>query len=537
MQTYIVLNIFRTNETQPSFIVSLMGHSKEYYKIDKSISERVSKGMIYIGDKIQIKEITADGVIFDVLDDSTLSGNSGNILESEEESETSFFYSDIKHEIKPFINPNVHFLPYLCDILPYNLLAVEEMEAQAERNDDGIFTGKYKVGELHASNIKLPLSGMFIAKIIQKTRISTYPTSFNPFFFAIVSSGDVMVKIVFWIESLKQYSSLKVGDIIMVKEYRKKKKWSAFDKIDINTFTESVYFDVEEITAKELVKIKFNKKSISRSIFETVEGKIEYLSVLMRYNCNDTLMEYVLMHVSGKKVVLFYNSDTEFYKINVGIHIVIAELRKMERAGFEFYVSTIYTQFEIKPKQILKKEGISDSDVPKKTKLDENSASEIFGAIGFLPDSFNSLTDITDYFHKELVRKEDDKSREISINLFMKPVFVALSDLIKQSIVLNESKKFIVNSVITRIVDLECVVDYVENGENKKQGSFAIVLDEQLEVFVYENFFSDKHDDNPLLKFKADESELVGKLHHLVIEAFRADENNILYYLTGLIPN
>lgn len=536
MQTYTVLNIFRTNEQQPSFIVSLKGHSKEYYKIDKSVSERVSKGMVYIGDKIQIREITADGIIFDVLDDSMPDSGPRNVLESEGDPDIKFFYSDITHEIKPSVNPNVHFLPYLCDILPYNLLDVEEVEAQAEKNDDGKFTGRYKVKELHASNIKLPLSGTFIAKIVQKTRINTYPTSFNPFFFVIVSSGDVMVKVVFWIESLKQYSSLKVGDIVMVKEYRKKKKWSVFDKIDINTFTESVYFDVEEITAKELVKIKFNKKSIRKSIFETVEGKIEYLSVLMRYNCNDTLMEYVLMHVNGKKVVLFYNSDVEFYKITVGTYIAIMELRKMERAGFEFYVSTIYTQFEMRPKQILKSENTS-SDISKKAKLDESSGSEIFGAIGFLPDNFESLTDITDYFHKELVKKEDEQSREVSINLFMKPVFTTLSELARQSIVLNESRKFIVSSAITRIVDLECVVDYVENGENKKQGSFAIVLDEQLEVFVYENFFNEKHNDYPSMKFKAEESELVGKLHHLVIEAFRADENNVLYYLTGLVPN
>lgn len=525
MQTFSVLNIFRTSEQKPSFIVALVGNGTEYYKVDDSLSERISKGMLFIGDRIRIREATTNGVVFDVINDDP--EDLENIPTIEARPEIEFFYSHTDQKINYLIKPNIHFLPYLCDILPYSILDIDQEEAHAIKEN------QYIIGDQTVSNIKLPLSGMFIGKVVQKTRINKYPTSFNPFFFVIVSSGGAMVKVVFWIESLKEYSGLKVGDVILVKEYRKKKRWSIVDKIDANTFTESIYFDVEEVTAKQLVKIKVPRKGPPKFIFDIIEGKIGYLSVLMRFNCNDTLMEYVLMHIDGKRVVLFYNSDISFYKLQVGCYVTISELRRLARAGSEFYVSTIYTQFEIQEREI---ESENIQETAKRAKMGSMSKPEIFGAIGFLPDMFQSLTEITDYFHKELVNKEDEKSREISVNLFMKPTFISLEDLSKPELVLNESKKFLVHGVITQLADLECIVDYVEDGVNKKQGSFAIILDGKMTVFVYENFFNDRTKDNPSLMFKDSGHELVGKPHYLVIEAFRTGEDTILYYLTGIVP-
>lgn len=517
MQRYIVLDIFRTNEEDQSFIVCVAGAEREYYKIDKSLCGRVAKGMVYIGDTIEVRELTDDGIIFTVLDP-----NGENKLEIGNYQDDNFIYDGTSYIIKPSINPSVRFLPYLCDVMPYSRKPIEEMRAEPDKNESG-FTGRYKVEDLYAYNIKLPLHGNFIGKILHKTRINLYPNSFNPFFFVIVSSGDVMLKVVFWIESLRKYSGLRVGDIIMVKEYRRKKKWAVFDKIDVNTFTESIYFDVEEVTAKELVKIKFDKKGTVKCIFDKISGHIGYLSVLMRYKYNDSLMEYVLLRVGEENVVLFYNSDPEFYRIQVGSWITIYELRRMERSGFAFLISTIYTQFEI---------GGLPEEQTKKTKL---STTEIFGAIGFLPDGFKTVNEITDYAHIELVSKADRNSREVSVNMFMRPVFIGLNELKSQSLVLNESRKFMVNAIITKIAEVDCAVDYLENDENKRQTSFAVILDHQMEVFVYENFFAISQADYPGKMLKSREGELVGRAYNLVIEAFRTDETTVIYYLTGLI--
>lgn len=530
MDAYTVLNIFRTNENPLSFTICIMGDSKEYHRISRCLSDRVSKGMVFIGDRITIREKTPDGIIFEVID-----SDSGELHENE--SDVEFLYS----EIKKIPNTKSGYLPYLCDVLPYSNVDIPEVKASPIYKD-GSFIGRYQVEGQEVSNIRLPLPSTFVAKILQKTRINVYPTSFNPFFFIIVSSNNILLKIVFWSESLKQFSNLRVGDIIMMKDYKLKRKWTMVDKVEPNTFTESVYFDVEEITAKDLVKISFEKKAPPRYIFESIQGEVEYISVLMRYNCNGSLLEYVLLRIDGKMVVLFYNSDVNFYKIQCNTRINIVELRKIVRAGTEMYISTIYTQFEIDlPDVIDKNDNVSknintnknenedsNDENRKRVKMEKNPS--IFGAIGFIPDNFLKVSDILEYSQKENILE-----REISMCLFMKPTPISLADLQKQNLVLNESKKFLINSSITRTSDIECIIDYFEDGECKKQSSFAIVLDDLVDVFVYDNFFTNRFCE--LLVSKANEASLIGKPRNFVIEAFRVDETRVLYYLTGIIPD
>lgn len=535
MEVYTVLNIFRANEHPLSFVICVLGNCKEYYRIDRSLSDRVSKGMVFIGDRIIIKETTSDGIVFEVVD-----GDSGELCESE--SDIEFLYSEPRKTIKPLANPKSGYLPYLCDILPYSNVDVSEVKASPIYKN-GAFIGRYQIEGQEVSNIRLPLPSTFVAKILQKTRINVYPTSFNPFFFIIVSSNNILLKVVFWSESLKQFSNLHVGDVIMIKDYKAKKKWTMVDKVEPNTFTESAYFDVEEITAKDLVRIACEKKAPLKHIFECIEGEVEYISVLMRHNCNGSLLEYVLMRVDGKMVVLFYNSDPNFYKIQCNTKINIVELRKIDRAGVEMYVSTIYTQFEIdihenfdeqqNPKQINLDEqqnfnqiNLDEQQNPKKMKI--SKAPSVFGAIGFIPDNFAKVSDILEYNCKENVLE-----REISVSLFMRPTPIALEDLQKQNLVLNESKKFLINCSITKTSDVECIIDYFENGENKKQSSFAVILDNLIDVFIYDNFFTNRFCE--LLISKASEPSLIGKPCNFVIEAFRVDETRVLYYLTGII--
>lgn len=514
-ETFIVINIYRIYGQSLSFIIALYNKSIEYFDVDKSLSEKVSKGMVFIGDRVTISKTTDDGIIFEVLKDDSQSGPEGaNVVF---ESEVDFYYSGTPRKTIPGNRPKCHYLPYLCDVLPYNNVPVKEARASPIFKN-GVFQGKYMVDGTEVSNIKVPLPSMFIAKIHQKTRINTYPTSFNPFFFIIVSSNNIFLKIVFWSEHLKDFSSLKVGDVIMVKDYKIKKKWAFIDKIDFNTFTESMYFDCDEITAKDLVRIKVDKKGLEKCIFETVKGRVEYLSVLMRHNCNGSLLEYVLTKVGGQSVVLFYNSDAEFYNIRVKSMVEIKELRKVKRAGFEFYVSTIYTQFEL----------CDDlEDTP--TKKPKTAGMYVFGAMGYIPDSFSSLSDITEYEKKEVIH-----GQEVSFNLFMKPQVILAEDLKKQNLLLNEVRKFLVTGCITDVLDAECIIDYSEDETNKKQRSFTVILDNQTECHVYENFFDKRSYSFKHFLSKDDFIGAISRRMHFMIEGFRADESTVLYYLTGL---
>lgn len=598
--SYTVLNIYRIYDSK-SFIIALYNTSIEYFKVAKSMSESISKGMVFVGDKVTIKEITNDGIIFEVSCDS--SENESSITQSE----VDFFYSDNK---KLLGDLQGNFLPFLCDVLPYSNETIKEEKAKPIFKN-GSFIGKYLIDKKEISNIKVPLPQSFVAKVVQKTRINLYPTSYNPFFFAIISSNDIFIKAVFWKETLKSFSSLKVGDVLMIKDYKMKKKWNAVDKIEPNTFTESIYFDVDEITVKELIKIKYDKKTASHNLFETIQGNVLYLSLIMRVNMNGTLMEYVLMKVNGYNVVLFYNSDPEFYKIQPGTKLILNELRKIQRAGETLYISTIFTQFEIEDENNCDKEQIDDKDEAKRIKMDINdqfneefaeceknikddsnikkstveksvftkkefdsemhtkqttkvektihSTQEItkfsaktndtsisfsssnnnedshekmiFGAIGFIPDNFSKFSEAFEHQDKDIIN-----GNEVSLSLFFKPTAVTIDEIKNQSLVLNEIKKFVVNTKIVEVADVECTISYFENNQTKTQGSFQLVLEKDFKIFVYENFFIQNTLD--LRQFEiSNKFTIIGKEVTLAIEGFRADENNVIYYLTGIIQN
>lgn len=512
IEVFTVVNIYRIYGQSLSFIIALHNKTIEYFDVDRSLSERVSKGMVFIGDRVVISNAMDDGIIFEVLKDDQLEMQNADLVL---ESEVQFYYTETSKKISSGRYAKRHYLPYLCDVLPYNNVAVEEAKASPVFKNN-VFQGKYVVNGMEVSNIRTSLPSMFIAKIHQKTRINTYPTSFNPFFFIIVSSNNIFLKVVFWSEHLKDFSSLRVGDVIMVKDYRIKRKWAFIDKADFNTFTESVYFDCDEISAKDLVRIRVDKKGLEKCLFDTVEGCIEYLSVLMRYNCNGTLMEYVLVKIGGESVMLFYNSDTEFYSIRPKSKMRIKELRKTKRAGFEFYVSTIYTQFEL----------LEDPGATKRAKTAETC---VFGAMGYIPDAFPSMSDITEYESKEVIHNQ-----EVSFGLFMRPQVILLEDLKKQCLLLNETRKFLITGCITDVLDTECTIDYTEDEANKKQKSFTIVLDGQIECRVYENFFDKRLYCFGSLQSKNDFVKVMSRKMHFVIEGFRADEDTVLYYLTGV---
>jgi len=516
---YIVINIYRINSMAMKYAIALYSDKIEYFVVDSSLSTRMSKGMIFIEDQVTITDITDDGIIFQIAEGERRDNVN---IPSNIEDEMSVFYGKVPIQVTPNTNVKYTFLPYLCDVLPYSNQEIVEMKANPMfRNNT--FLGKYMVGDDEVSNIRMPLPSTFVAKIHQKTRINTYPTVFNPFFFIIVSSNNIYLKLVFWAEHLGSFSNLKVGEVIMVTEYKAKKKYIYKERVELNTFTESVYFNCEEITVKNLVKIKVDKKGPSPSLFSSVEGTVEYLSVLMRYSINDSLMEYVLMRIGQRNVVLFYNSDLNFYNIRVKSNIRINEMRKVNRAGFEFYVSTIYTQFEMT-------EG--DTENIKRVKIHENEANTcppcIFGAIGFIPDNFESLADVLDYSRTETIHSQD-----VYFNLFMKPYAVSLEDLKKQDLLLNETKKFLIKTYISDITDIECTIDYFEDGSSKKQTSFKIVFEGKVECFVYDNFFESRPANQ---KSKNEFTNLKSKEMYFVIEGLRIDESTVLYYLTGEVP-
>lgn len=524
---YTVVNIFRIDQINLQYIIELYKDQIVYYKVSKSLSDRMSRGMVFQSDKIIITSQNEEGIIFEVYENDD---GSSKEIKSRETSQLDLYYGDTPIKILPFSHSKLNFFPYLCDILPYSINEIKEISGVVPIHNHDTFQGKYLIENKEVSNIKIPLPSSFIAKIHQKTRINTYPTVFNPFLFIIISSNNIFIKAVIWHEHLKNFSSLNVGDVIMVKDFKPKKKWAFIDKVDYNTFTESVYFDCEEITIKDLVKIKMDRQGLVKHLFCTIEGEIEYMSILMRCRLNDCLMEYVLLRVDGKNVVLFYNSDNKFVKIRLKTQIKIVELRKDVRAGFEYYVSTIFTQFTLIDEK--NEKDPKESEFKKlKPNINENESPDyIFGAIGYFPDNFKSLQEILEYSSKEVIH-----CQEIYFSLFMRPVLTNIDDIKKQKLVLNESKKFIFSGIITNILTFEPTVDFYMNDVCQKQSSLTLIFDNRFECLAYENFFNQKACLFGSIGSKEGFEEIIGQSLYFVVEAFRNDENSILYYLTGII--
>jgi len=536
-----VVNIYRRYSLQLLFTAALCNETIEYFNISPAMSDAVSKGFVYLNDYIKITEQTDEGIIFEIYDGQGDASNNDHSKNSPvediskhspvEEGE-SLIYSGakVKSRFSFTQQGSDNFLPFLCDILPYYVANIVAKEAVPIYKNT-YFTGKYLIDENEVPNLKSPIPRQFIAKIHQKTRINTTPNSYNPFFFIIVSSNDIWIKVVFWRESMKSYSNLKIGDIIYVIDYKAKPRLHSIDVIEYNTFTESLYFDCDEITAREIAKVENKSKGKVKNIFETVEGRIEYLSVLMRYSCNLCLMEYVLCRVGGKSIILFYNSDDEFKNIKEGKSIKITELRAMKRANSdsEVYVSTIYTQFELLEDGIGKvRYNINSIDNDSAENEEGGSTkkmkiqSEIFGAIGYLPDNFRNVAEVTEYKLEETVgtRKADTK-------LFMKPIAVSLDSLLQQNLLLNETKKYILSAVVTSVGESSLKIDYYENKSLKQQTARKVVLDGVFDVYLFKNYFID---DQITIENQ------IGQKVFLIIEGFRVDINTVLYYITGIIP-
>ncbi|KAI5177026.1 hypothetical protein PAEPH01_2435, partial [Pancytospora epiphaga] len=527
-KTYEVIDIYRTYGAEKLFTLALRNQSSiEHFKVNPQLSLKISQGLLFVGDVIRIVDEPPSGILFEIVQDEV---PVNNLVEYIDEQDSLILSENTNNDKK--------YLPFLCDVLPYHKTPVDSVKATPFYKEK-VFQGKYSIDNIEITNIKLPLPTQFIAKIHQKTRINMYPNTYNPFFFIILCSNNILLKAVFWRESLRKYSSLKVGEIVYIKNFKNKKKLPFIDRVEYNTFTESVYFDCEEITARELVKIETNKRGTIQSRFETIEGRVCYLSVLLRYVCNSCIMEYLLCRIDGKPVVLFYNSDDDFKRIKEGCQIRITELRRTTRAGFELYISTIYTQFEVN-NEVCSEEyfnEIKDNSGERRSGSLEQSGKrmgtspdrskkmrmkEIFGAIGFVPDYFPSTNEILDYNGTEMIL-----GKEVAVNLFMKPLITTVEELQKVFLLLNESKKHIIQATLVSVNDDELSIDYLENGGGKKQSSKKAVFEGGFECYYFQNFFEGEgkfYTPNPV--------ELVGQQMYFVIESFRADLETVLHYIT-----
>lgn len=299
--TYLkVLEIFRSKKIPSTFFILT---KKDLYKVNQNLYAKILQGYVYKYDIIYITDNNKEnGIKFETVENGT-------------ESDTSEF----KYDYLDYIYHKYTLLPFITDTLPYYDKEVDFLP----------------------ESIKPVISG----KIIYKTRINVTNTS--QYLFFILETDNELFKIIIWKENLK-YSSLNVGDFIGITKFRAGKGYPPQGHIEHNEFSEMGFFNVKELTVHELFKLPgLNTKETFKNIehFKNISGFIKYRSVLNRKS-NHGYSEYYLLMVEDVKVVLFYNSDLNFYNIEAGNRIEITNLRQITRQNATFYISTIFTQFK-----------------------------------------------------------------------------------------------------------------------------------------------------------------------------------------------
>lgn len=406
-------------------------------------------------------------------------------------------------------------LPFLNDTPPYSPLKLPTVKARPIYSSSGLFDGRYLADSCEYVTVDewydrgcpmVPVMG----RVGYKTRMASISCSRKyPYYFLILlTSQSNFLKAVVWGEDLP-YSCMKVGDVIGLHAYRKKVPIEGVSVVEHNRFTEAVYFQCKEVSAKELFGIELERNGeMPRSIFSEVSGEVEYLSVLNR-RYSGSLEEYYLVRIGCFKVLLFYNSAKEFYRIEAGKYLKITNLRTEVRGKFTFYVSTIYTQIEIqggKPQSRVSKasernvvtnsdessvndskpnvgeatyydainfqssseEEKDSSDIDEVLLMDDkggNIDSELLKGISSMDSEDSMITiepspifgaigyipdDFSTVEEMFLKTKETIHEREYELGLFMAPLEIPLGDLQVEveKMVLNESKKFLVEGTL-----------------------------------------------------------------------------------------
>ncbi|ORD94714.1 hypothetical protein ECANGB1_155 [Enterospora canceri] len=548
---YQIIGIFKKHGAIPSYVISLADDERaEMVSVSVKMSRIIEMGAFFEGDFIQVTRDSESGIEFVICgDESRHFATAVDVARIREENNQLEFLLDLN--LTKFLNDT---LPESrnCGVA-YN--ASGALVPTREEHDpiyfepvrlNGSFVGKYRIQGLNneeVGNLQARVTGAFIGRIVQKTRINIYPHAYNPFCFAIVTANNVFVKLVFWKEHLTLYSSLQVGDSVYVKSFSQRSASNVPDKIIYGTFTESCYFKVKEITPKEVFKV-FPRRPIGHReirLLDTIRGRVVYSSVTLRQTTKHVYQEYLLLRMEDEdgnvfSVLLQNNSQEDFYRLRNRV-VELCEMRRIHRGGAELYISSIYTRIRIEDDGGCR--TYYNAEENRMVRRERRSRYKE-GAIGYLPDNFGRVEELegtTEIFRG--VHKQ--------VDLFYAPVQTTAEELFKAvdeqgpnesrstvySLAINEVKKFYFQGVVRGVDETETYVDYLAENEGsgtvvESQRLLRVSLAGDYRVYYAENMFVESEEDWLRL--------LVNREALLFVDALRVSSDEVLVYLTGGLP-
>lgn len=589
MDEYEVLEIYRELVPGGAYDLKMFlfnGRRIVVKRVSDRMKLRVRRGMCYKHDWVRARD-GDDGITFEIIEprsysylslygkefDSdaylTVGGPSPPAPASEAPGEPLVDHSGLPGKI---------LLPLLNDTLPYSDLetpaAVDSPPGTLRLDPDGV----YMVGQQQYSSVdrwyrhKCKMAPI-VGRVAYKTRMGpvTHSRRHPYYFFILQTSEKHAVKVFVWGEDLP-YSSIRVGDVVGLPKYRKKPAIEGPSVVEHNRFTEAAYFCCREVSAREMLRIEAKDVwALPKPIFHEACGRLEYLSVLTRRHAGQ-LEEYYLLRLGGYRVLLFYNSSKEFYRMEVGKHLRITNLRVCRRGASEFHVSTIYTQIEPQDTAVPRTRP-NPVDFPERrlgggeagrrgqmVDFEESSSdggppedkgpvqcSLVSGAVGYVPDDFASVEEMY-VSHKTQV-----SGRVYEAVAFMPPQEIGLKEIHAEveKLVLNESRKYLVEAILVDVDFSNFVFDepptladgtsvsYFSNGARLVQqpGYMSICNEVTVVVYLFSNFWMDGFDLEGLYRLAGCTSlsglkAMRGRVMRFVIDAFRASEETVVLCLT-----
>lgn len=528
---YEVLEIIKkpnvdNNRIKSTFIFQLALFNKEISikTVAPHLYGRIIAGGLFKGDFIRIT--SEDKYIeYDVVE----AGTPGNVV----------------------FQPKEPYLRFLCDtvIMPETTIPSLDVEML---NNASVSKHKYQsdIGEVItvdcylSKKVILPIIG----RVLYKTRINTY--SFfkrNPYCFQIVIQGSRNLKVKFWGKTCKYHSDINKGDCIVIQEYRRKKTERNESYLVYNSFHEDLYLNLPEINVNsgKVYKVDLDAGlslvELSTPINRTLEGRITYMSVLLRHRSKwepytdvyESVYEYFLVRIDDNMVILYSNSTKDFYDLEVGMNVKIENLRMYMRGTLSMYLSTIYTDIFI---------------------LGKDEGEFVQGALGFIPDKGLRLNALEE--EKTEVFQIGKRAREVTVIPLWKPEFISLEDLGKavESLVINETRKYVLkakllgysfanfskkdNSVRNWTPSESFSVSYVKGSTVYEQRCAMVNVGDKYSektLFLFKNYFftDDVLTERAGMCKTLDElAQKVGTWFNFVVDVFRASEDNVIVCLS-----
>ncbi|ELQ76194.1 hypothetical protein THOM_0843, partial [Trachipleistophora hominis] len=308
-----------------------------------------------------------------------------------------------------------------------------------------------------------------------------------------------------------------------------------------------------------LLSSPFDVLSLSFSFLHSIEGRINYISILLRkrkaegtfFLVNDKIEEFYLLRIGEMIVYLFNTSEKVFYELDAYDQVTLGNMRMIDT---NVYVSTIFTNITKKGGSVANDHNcIKDAPSTVKNNLKAvklgKKVDDVFisGAIG--------------YHNLEVKIKEEIKVDGCVLNVEMVP-FINIIDVelaavrgLCNSLVINEMKRIRTRGYYLGIDEGVTVGYYEINGakdsaskdvqnieiaenvtnddhQNKEQkGKYVLIGNSEniSDVMIEMDIF-----DNLLVNEKASYDWVKKRIYTINAVLLRVDENNVLKIISKI---